>query len=74
MSAALAIWLTRAMGLYLALGLLFALPFALAWAGRLDPAARTGTAGFRLLLLPGATLLWPYLAVRLLRRGSGAQS
>lgn len=54
---------------YLAAGLLFAVPFVARWAGRLDPAAREGTVGFRLLILPGAALLWPVLALRLLRAG-----
>ncbi|HEU5217472.1 MAG TPA: hypothetical protein VFU23_02380 [Gemmatimonadales bacterium] len=52
---------------YLALGLLFAVPFAWRWAARLDPAAKAGTWGFRLVMLPGAMLLWPLLAVRLRR-------
>jgi hypothetical protein len=52
---------------YLAAGLLFAPAFAWRWAARLDPAAGRGTLGFRLLLLPGAALLWPYLAWRLVR-------
>ena len=50
---------------YLAAGALFAIPFAARWAGRLDPAARAGTWGFRLLIVPGSVLLWPLLAVRL---------
>ena len=50
---------------YLAVGALFAVPFAARWAGRLDPAAQGGSWGFRLLILPGATLLWPLLMVRL---------
>lgn len=52
---------------YLAAGLLFAVPFVARWAGRLDPAAREGTVGFRLLAIPGAALLWPVLVAKLLR-------
>ncbi len=62
--ATVTIWL---FAVYLALGLAFALPFAVRWAGRLDPAARRGTWGFRLLIVPGAALLWPVLALRLAR-------
>jgi len=51
---------------YLAVGLLFAIPFILRWAGRLDPAAAAGTWGFRLLIVPGSVLLWPLLAARVL--------
>lgn len=52
---------------YLGAGLVFALGFAWRWSGRLDPVAEQGTTGFRLLIIPGSTLLWPYLVVRLLR-------
>jgi hypothetical protein len=54
-------------GVYLAIGLAFALIFVLRWAGRVDPAALSGTIGFRLLIIPGSALLWPFLASRLLR-------
>lgn len=52
---------------YLTAGFLFAVPFVARWAGRLDPAARIGTLGFRLVILPGAALLWPLLALKLAR-------
>lgn len=68
-SPILATWLVRLLSAYLLIGVLFALPFAWRWAGRLDPVASHGTLGFRLLLLPGASLLWPLLLRRLLTRG-----
>lgn len=49
---------------YLGLGLAFALAFAFVGAGRIDPQARRGTLGFRLLILPAAAALWPLLAWR----------
>ena len=52
---------------YLLAGVLFAIPFAWRWSARLDPAAAGGTLGFRLLILPAAVLLWPWLGARLLR-------
>lgn len=52
---------------YLAVGLAFAVLFAARWAGRLDPAARRGTWGFRLVIVPGAVLMWPVLVARLAR-------
>lgn len=67
MSTALAGWIVAALGAYLALGLLVAVPFAIAGAGRLDPAARAGTWGFRVLIVPGAAALWPWIAWRWLR-------
>ncbi len=66
-STMVATWLVRLAGLYLLLGALFALPFALRWVNRLDEVAAHGTRGFRALLLPGAILLWPLLLVRLRR-------
>ncbi|MEM6455151.1 MAG: hypothetical protein AAF772_08665 [Acidobacteriota bacterium] len=51
-------------GLYAALGLVFAVPFAVRGAPRVDPAAQGGTWGFRLLIVPGAALFWPLLARR----------
>ena len=56
-----------ALGAYLAAGVLFAVPFLLVGAGRLDADAREGTWGFRLLVLPGVVALWPLLARRWMR-------
>jgi hypothetical protein len=61
--------LVTALYVSLAVGALFAIPFVLVGAGRIDPTARTGTWGFRLLILPGAVALWPLLAARWLRGG-----
>lgn len=52
---------------YAALGCLFALAFAWWWVERIDHAARGGTLGFRLLILPGAAALWPLFLYRLVR-------
>ena len=46
---------------YLAVGAVFGVWFAAAGAGRLDPVAANGSAGFRLLVFPGAMTLWPVL-------------
>jgi len=65
--------LVLAAGVYAAAGVVFAVPFVLRWVGRTDPAARTGTLGFRLAILPGAALFWPLLLGRVLRgRGPAA--
>ncbi len=60
-----------AAGLYLAAGAVFAAAFVAFGAGRIDPAAKGAPLGFRLLVLPGAIALWPYL---LARWASGAQA
>ena len=52
------------LGLYVAAGLLFAVPFVLRGVNRIDPVARGSTWGFRLIILPGVVALWPMLARR----------
>ena len=56
--------------LYAALGVIFAIAFVLAGVNRVDPAARGGSLFFRILILPGAAALWPWLAIRWLRGGA----
>jgi len=56
-----------ALGAYLACGIVFALAFVSLGAGRVDPHAKEGTWGFRLLIIPGAAALWPFLLSRWLR-------
>ncbi len=61
MTVALAenIWLGVAA--YLAIGAVFAALFVAGGAGRLDRATKGAGAGFRLLIAPGAALLWPLM-------------
>jgi len=49
---------------YVILGLIFALFFVVNGAGKIDPTAKAGTLGFRLLIIPGAMAFWPLLAKR----------
>ncbi|HEU5154308.1 MAG TPA: hypothetical protein VFU03_06240 [Gemmatimonadales bacterium] len=63
-SLPVAVWIVRLALLYLLIGLCFAIVFVARGAGRLDPVARHGTIGFRLLVIPGAMTLWPYLLWR----------
>lgn len=67
LSIMVATWIVRLLSLYLLAGAGFAIPFAFRWSGRLDPVATHGTTGFRLLIIPGAILLWPLLLARLVR-------
>lgn len=61
MTIAVAIlWIVAA---YLSFGFLYALIFVTILAGRLDPGVQGTSLGFRLLLLPGATALWPLLFI-----------
>jgi hypothetical protein len=49
---------------YSAIGLVFAVAFVLAGVGRIDPDAKHGSWGFRVLVLPGAAALWPLMLSR----------
>jgi hypothetical protein len=55
------------LGAYLLCGLVFAIPFMIVGAGRIDPHALHGGWGFRLMILPGTVFLWPVLARRWLK-------
>ena len=55
------------LGVYAAVGAVFAVAFALAGAARVDPAAKGAPWTFRVLILPGAAALWPLLALRWVR-------
>jgi hypothetical protein len=69
MAVELAEAIVTGLGVYAAVGLAFALAFVFVGARRLDPMARDGTWGFRLLILPGAAALWPMLLRRWIRGG-----
>jgi hypothetical protein len=59
-----------ALGVYAALGLVFAVPFVSAGVQLLDPTARGSGIGFRLLILPGIAAFWPMLLLRWIRARS----
>jgi hypothetical protein len=52
-------------GIYLAAGIVFAIRFVARRVGRMDPGAREGTRGFRVLIFPGVVAWWPLFAWRL---------
>ena len=49
---------------YTAVGALFAIVFVTKGIGRVDPVAQTSKIGFRLIVFPGVTALWPLLFAR----------
>ena len=53
-----------ALGVYLAGGLMFAIPFTLVGVKKIDPHAAHGSWGFRLLIIPGTMAFWPLLLKR----------
>jgi hypothetical protein len=52
------------LGVYLACGLVFAVPFVFGGVQRMDPHATRGSWGFRLLIVPGTMAFWPLLLRR----------
>ena len=63
--ATLIVW---AASIYVWIGLLVGVLFLVVGIERVDPAAR-GAYAFRPLLLPGATLLWPWVLRRWAAKG-----
>ena len=59
-----------ALAIHAAAGAVFAVPFALRGAGAIDPVAKGGTWGFRVLTFPGGVALWPLMLVKWLRAGA----
>jgi hypothetical protein len=57
-------------GWYLGIGVATAISFG-ALVQRIEPSARGATPLFRLLILPGATLLWPVIWLRCARSFQG---
>lgn len=62
------------LGGYLALGLLFGILFSfVGGARRIDPGAEKGTLGFKLIIIPGCAIFWPYLLLRWARGSAPPQ-
>lgn len=64
MSASLAGWIVGLVGVYLGIGVVFAVSFLVKGVGKIDPAAAEGTVGFKIIIFPGVMALWPFLARR----------
>jgi hypothetical protein len=60
--------LVLALEIYALIGVVFGVAFVLAGVTVVDGAAKGAPIGFRLLILPASAALWPWLAVRWLRR------
>ena len=50
--------------IYVAIGILFSIAFVWRGVGVVDPVAREGTLGFKLLIIPGCAAFWPWLLKR----------
>lgn len=67
MPAWLSIPILIALGVHLALGLVFAIWFLARGLARLDPTAAHAPVWFRLIIAPGVVALWPVLLIRFRR-------
>ncbi len=47
--------------IYLACGLVFAIPFVIKGAHTIDEGAQGGTWGFKIIIIPATTVFWPLL-------------
>jgi hypothetical protein len=63
--SAMAAFLLGILALYVAVGLLIAVPFVVSGVTRVQPAPVT--VGARILILPGAAALWPFVLSRWLK-------
>lgn len=50
--------------IYLAFGLLFAIPFVIKGVQKVDEGAQGGSIGFRIIIIPGTMVFWPLLLKR----------
>ncbi len=70
MSLAVVEWFVTLSVIYAAVGFGFAVPFCVRGVNRIDPVAKAGTWGFRLLILPASCVFWPWLLYRWIK-GAG---
>ncbi len=47
--------------IYLLLGVLFVIPFLTKGMTKVDETAHGGTIGFKIIIIPGAIVFWPFL-------------
>ena len=55
------------LGVYLACGVVFAVPFVWGGVNHIEPHAKPGSVGFRIVIFPGTVFLWPLLLRRWMR-------
>ena len=53
--------------IYLALGFLFAIPFVIKGVTSIDEGAYGSSWGFRMIIIPGTIVFWPFLLHRWIR-------
>jgi hypothetical protein len=58
-------------GVYLAIGFVFMIPFIIRGANKIDEGAHGGSVGFRIIIIPGVIIFWPLLLRKWLRANAG---
>ncbi|MEO0354222.1 MAG: hypothetical protein AAF268_05300 [Cyanobacteria bacterium P01_A01_bin.3] len=53
---------------YAVFSLVIAIIFVIFWVQNVDPSAKGGGLGFRILIVPGVAVFWPLFAYRILRK------
>jgi hypothetical protein len=53
--------------IYLFCGLVFTLAFVTRGAGKIDEGAKNSTIGFKIIIIPGTMVFWPFLLNKWLR-------
>lgn len=69
MAEDVAAWIWLVVGGYGVVGVVFAVLFAWRGVGRVDPAAVHAGWGFRVMIVPGAAALWPWMLAKWRRAG-----
>jgi len=69
MSLAIAHGVLVALGIYLGVGAIVAVPLLVVGLPRIDPGVKPAPWTFRLLVLPGVVALWPVLLRRAMKAG-----
>jgi hypothetical protein len=54
--------------IYLALGVLFVIPFLIKGLNKIDEGAHSSTIGFKIIIIPGVIALWPVLLSKWMKK------
>jgi hypothetical protein len=55
--------------IYLLLGVLFVIPFLVKGLAKVDEDAHGGTIGFKIIIIPGVIVFWPFLLRKWMKTG-----
>ena len=54
-------------GIYVAIGFVFMIPFIIRGANKIDEGAHGSSVGFRIIIIPGVIIFWPFLLQKWLK-------